>query len=154
MTPSVMKPIWASEEYATNRFRSGVVQAASSRTDADHREGQDDRRMLTSASGNSPTAKRSSPYVPSLASSADISIEPAVGASAYVSGDHVCRGQIGAFTAKAMAKAMKATPRCRGTSPSPRARYRRRSARAGSWCWCAKARYKMPISKNAEPVKV
>ena len=27
MTPKVMKPIWASEEYATKRFRSGVVQA-------------------------------------------------------------------------------------------------------------------------------
>ena len=28
ITPKVMKPIWASEEYATNRFRSGVVQAS------------------------------------------------------------------------------------------------------------------------------
>ena len=45
--------------------------------------------------------------MPSLASSADSSIEPAVGASAYVMGDQVWSGQIGAFTAKAMAKAMK-----------------------------------------------
>ena len=27
MTPRVMKPIWASDEYATRRFRSGVAQA-------------------------------------------------------------------------------------------------------------------------------
>ena len=38
--------------------------------------------MVGSAKGKSPTAKRSSPYEPSLASSADSSIEPAVGASA------------------------------------------------------------------------
>ena len=41
-----------------------------------------------------------------MASSADSSIEPAVGASAYVIGDQVCNGQIGDFTAKAIAKAM------------------------------------------------
>ena len=28
ITPSVMKPIWASEEYATKRLRSGVMQAS------------------------------------------------------------------------------------------------------------------------------
>ena len=62
MTPSVMKPIWASEEYATKRFRSGVdARQRRAVEDADDREGQDARAHVTSARGNSPTAKRSSP---------------------------------------------------------------------------------------------
>ena len=71
-------------------------------------------RIVDERQREQPTAKRSSPYEPSLASSADSSIEPAVGASAYVIGDHVCSGQIGAFTAKAMAKAMNSHTAVRG----------------------------------------
>ncbi len=64
-------------------------------------------RIVGSARGSRPTAKRSSPYEPSLASSAESSMDPAVGASAYVRGDHVCSGKIGDLTAKATAKARK-----------------------------------------------
>ena len=51
--------------------------------------------------------KRSSPYVPTFRSTPARSTDPAVGASVWASGSHVCSGNNGTFTAKATKNARK-----------------------------------------------
>ena len=51
--------------------------------------------------------KRKKPYAPSLSMMAASTAEPPVGASTCTSGNQVCTGHIGTFTAKAEKKAKK-----------------------------------------------
>jgi len=62
-------------------------------------------RKKFDASGNSPRLNRISPYAPTLITTAARSSDPAVGASVCASGNHVCSGNSGVFTAKATKKA-------------------------------------------------
>ena len=57
------------------------------------------------ASGNIGREKRMNPYPPILSRMPARITEPAVGASTWASGNHVCTGHIGIFTAKEAKKA-------------------------------------------------
>ena len=57
------------------------------------------------ASGKSGRQKRRNPYVPIFSSTPARITEPAVGASTWASGSHVCTGHMGIFTAKEAKKA-------------------------------------------------
>lgn len=61
------------------------------------------------ASGVIGSEKRRKPYAPSFSMMAASTTEPPVGASTCASGNHVCTGHIGTFTANARKKAMKSS---------------------------------------------
>ena len=101
-----MKPRWATEEYATSRLRSFCTRAVSapyrmpitpsvSMTGPNHED----------ASGNKKMPNRMSPYVPIFSITPARMTEPAVGASVWASGSHVCSGKIGTLMANAAANA-------------------------------------------------
>src|SRR5436853_43127 len=62
---------------------------------------------LSAADGNSGTANRRKPNVPSFSMMLARTTEPAVGASTWASGSQVWNGNIGTFTANARKKATK-----------------------------------------------
>ena len=107
----------------------------------------------TTARGKRVRSNLMIPYVPSFAITAASTTEPPVGAWAYASGDHVCRGNTGAFTANAAVKARNnRTWAVRLRCVEERAT---RSKVSLPVCWsCNTARTTMPTSRNAEPRNV
>ena len=73
----------------------------------------------SAACGNSGSKKRKKPYVPIFSRTAASTTLPAVGASTWASGSHVCRGQTGTLMAKASANAPKSQA-CRGIATGSR----------------------------------
>ena len=79
------------------------------------------------AAGNSGTAKRRNPNVPSLSMMLARTTEPAVGASTCASGSQVWNGNIGTFTANARKNAPNSQMRRRRASRRRCVERRRRS---------------------------
>src|SRR5579871_4518006 len=101
--PSVQKPRWLTDEYATSFFQSFCIIEAS----APYTIPMIDSTAITvttlgflAESGSSGREKRRKPYVPIFSSTLARITEPAVGASVCASGSQVWNGNIGTLTAK------------------------------------------------------
>src|SRR3954449_13227010 len=108
MMPSVQKPMWLTEEYATNFFQSFCIRQASARYTMPMIESTATivaTRGFTAARGSSGKEKRRKPYVPIFSRTLASTTEPAVGASVCASGSQVWNGNMGTFTAKPRKKA-------------------------------------------------
>src|SRR5678815_5914385 len=101
--PSVQKPRWLTDEYATSFFQSFCINDASAPYTMPMMERIAIVLMMVgflADSGSSGSEKRRKPYVPIFSSTLARITEPAVGASVCASGSHVWNGNIGTFTAK------------------------------------------------------
>src|SRR3984893_7923857 len=108
--PSVQKPRWLTDEYATSFFQSFCINEAS----APYTIPMIDSTAITlmmvgflAESGSNGSENRRNPYVPIFSSTLASTTDPAVGASVCASGSHVWNGNIGTFTAKPTKKAQK-----------------------------------------------
>src|SRR5579863_3821580 len=108
--PSVQKPRWLTDEYATSFFQSFCIREAS----APYTIPMIESVAITftthgffAVSGSRGSEKRRKPYVPIFSRTLARITEPAVGASTCASGSQVWNGHIGTFTAKPRKKAQK-----------------------------------------------
>ena len=93
--PSMTIPMCETEEYAMTYFRSVCAIAESAPyTMFTHPIVPTSHASSAAAPGRSPMPRRTTPYAPSFISTPAWSIETAVGAEAWPSGDHVCSGQM------------------------------------------------------------
>src|SRR3954454_5084275 len=110
MMPSVQKPMWLTEEYATNFFQSFCIRQASAPYTMPMIESTATivtTRGFTAALGSNGREKRRNPYVPIFSRTLASTTDPAVGASVCASGNQVWNGNIGTLTAKPRKKAQK-----------------------------------------------
>src|SRR5689334_20903674 len=100
--PSVQKPKWLTDEYATSFFMSFCI----SETSAPYTMPMIDNATnhirtfgCITTLGKNGSEKRTKPYVPIFNSTPARMTEPAVGASTCASGSHVWNGNIGTLMA-------------------------------------------------------
>src|ERR1039457_3453965 len=113
--PSVQKPRWLTEEYATSFFQSFCIRQASAPYTIPIMERTATILMMVgflAESGSRGSDNRREPYVPIFGRTLASITEPAVGASVCASGSQVWNGNMGTFTAKPAKNAQK-THHCR-----------------------------------------
>lgn len=100
--PAINRPMWPTDEYAINAFRSVWRRHIRDVLIAPHRAIEIINEGIKELEGGKCKVMRNRPYLPSFRRIAARIIEPAMGASTWALGSHRCVRKRGSFTMNAI----------------------------------------------------